>query len=198
MTILMSSAPSFASLSLTASALRRRPAAVSGATSSNVLRWKVTTTVVMCPAEDQSSSSISARAAASGGGVRHHHLHCGRTGEAAEAVSATVSGWELGRALVATLGGGGGPFKVAHAGIDLAWLRADSLRSSSCSADLFGCNESLWWSGGWLARFLGVLHAEQAEQQQRGPCAQDLALGLAASRVVAEGALLCGASAIEL
>jgi hypothetical protein len=76
----------------------------------------------MCPADDQSSSFISARGAASGGeeGVRHHHLHCGRTGEAAEAVTATVSGWELGRVLDAALGGGGGPFKVARLGIDLA------------------------------------------------------------------------------
>ena len=79
--------------------------------------------------------------------------HCGRTGKAAEAVTATVSGWELGIALVAALGGGGEPYKV-RAGIDLAWSRADSLRSSSCSADgdLLGCNESLWGSGSWLAR----------------------------------------------
>jgi hypothetical protein len=69
-------------------------------------------------------------------------------------VTATLSGWELGKALVATLGGGGEPFKVARPGIDLAWSRADSLRSSSCSADgdLLGCNELLWWSGSWLAR----------------------------------------------
>ena len=35
-------------------------------------------------------------------------------------MTATVSGWELGRVLDAALGGGGGPFKVARLGIDLA------------------------------------------------------------------------------
>jgi hypothetical protein len=76
----------------------------------------------MCPTDDKFSSCVSARAATSGGeeGVHRHLLHRGRTGEAGEAVTATVSGWELGRVLDAALGGGGGPFKVARLGIDLA------------------------------------------------------------------------------